>query len=97
MTSKATSRVKEYTIEKITDIFAIPKESFADFLVDLETYYNLSKDLTDLIHGALKATGVKSDVIPTKFIWTDDGRHDAKITIVPTFEHPNLLQKKGQK
>ena len=76
------SKSKTYTIEKIADIFNIPKDSFADFLNDFEQFYEVGKNMTDLIHGAAKIVGTTVEVLPQKMVWTDDKKHDFKITIL---------------
>lgn len=81
-TSSTKSDERKYTIEKISDIFQIPKDSFADFLVDLESFYDVGRNMTNLIHGASKVIGVNVEALPQKMVWTDDKRHDAAITIL---------------
>ena len=73
---------KTYTIEKIADIFEIPEESFEDFLIDFKEFYNVGRNMTDLIYGAAKIIGTTVEVLPQKMVWTDDKRHDVKVTIL---------------
>lgn len=79
---------KRYTIEKITDIFDIPKNRFDDFLVDFKSYYELGRPMADLIREVAKTGGVNVDVLPLKMTWIDDGKHDATI-ILQTKEGKN--------
>ncbi|MCA1565852.1 MAG: hypothetical protein LC803_09480 [Acidobacteria bacterium] len=70
---------KRYDIEKITDIFAIPEESFDNFLVDLRTYYNLGRSLPELIEAVAESEDIKVKAVPSKMTWIDDGEHNANI------------------
>lgn len=58
---------KQYIIENITDILQVPKDSFADFIVDLTNFYNFR---------------FENNIIPNRIIWTDDKRHDITIKII---------------
>ena len=84
---------KKYQIEKITDIFQIPKDKFDDFLVDFKAYYETGHNMTEL----LKATGdvlkTPVEVLKGGMTWIDDDRHDVKISI-KTKPHPEETIKK---
>lgn len=74
---------KKYKVEKITDVFAIPQDRFDDFLVDLKTYRQLGEDFSSLIDAVSDINGIKTKTIPQYMVWIDDGKHDAKITLIP--------------
>lgn len=56
-----------YEIEKITDIFQVPEESFDRFLVDLSAYYHFGKNFTKVIDEFAAIGGVKTKTTPQKF------------------------------
>jgi len=72
---------KQYIVEKITDILAIPEDKFDDFLVDLRAYYQLGCSVPNLIDEISNTMGVKTQTIPQKMVWIDDGKHEARVTI----------------
>lgn len=72
---------RRYTIEKITDIFAIPEDRFDDFLVDLKSYHQLGSSIPKLIDEVARVGGIQTQTVPTKMTWIDDGKHEAKIVI----------------
>lgn len=75
-----------YDIEKITDIFNIPEESFDDFLVDLKTYYQLGKSIPKLVDGVAATAGITVRTVPQKMTWIDDKKHNASVYLTPKAE-----------
>lgn len=75
---------KEYKIQQITDIFTIPEDKFADFIVDFKAYYHYGKHLTNLIDTVAKTQGIDTQTIPQYMTWIDDGKHDASIRLKPS-------------
>ena len=70
---------KRYEIEKITDIFQIPEDKFDDFLEDFKTYYSFGIHMTKLIDAIAATGGIKTETVPQKMTWIDDGKHDATV------------------
>lgn len=77
---------KQYDIEKITDIFAIPEDKFDEFLVDLKAYYQFGKSLPPLLEGLAKVGGVDTTVAPQGMTWIDDGKHNANVKLTTAKE-----------
>lgn len=72
---------KRYTIEKITDILDIPEDRFDDFLVELKTYYELSRPWAELIKETAEISGFSVDVVPMKMVWNDDGKRNVTVKL----------------
>jgi len=70
---------KEYTIKHISDILDIPEETFDDFLVDLKTVYEVSKNHREVML-ILGDESSNSEFMP-QVIWIDDGKHDTEINL----------------
>jgi hypothetical protein len=79
--SNQTKNTKTYKIEKITDIFEIPRDRFDDFLVDFKAYYEAGFDIAELLTVTGKALKIPAEVVKGGMTWIDDGRNDIKIQI----------------
>lgn len=79
----------KYEIEKITDILAIPEESFDDFLIDLKSYYQFGRSMPQLIDNVAEVSGIQTKTVLQKMTWIDDKKHDATINLV---SHSNVQE-----
>lgn len=72
---------KRYKIDKITDIFEIPKDKFDDFLVDFRAYYETGHDMAQLLTITGEVLKTPVEVIKGGMTWIDDERHDISVKI----------------
>jgi len=75
------SEPKRYTIEHINDILEIPEEKIDHFLEDLRGWYTHAKAWKDMLGVISEIAGDDAATTETKFVWIDDDKHDAKVTI----------------
>lgn len=70
---------KKYQLEKLNDILDIPSDSLDDFFIDLRKWHSITNNLKDMAEALGQS---RDDVGSRGFVWKDDGKHDAKITLV---------------
>ena len=66
---------KEYKIETLSDIAAIPAESLDNFFVDLKSWLELRKG----VEMANEAMGFEAIAVPQHIGWIDDGKNDIEL------------------
>jgi hypothetical protein len=83
MTNKTSeAEPTRYEIRHISDIFQIPEERFADFLVDFESFYRMGKPMCELIETiADEAARLQIKSVIEKMAWIDDSKHDVTVYI----------------
>ncbi len=95
-------KVKKYEIKNLTDILSIPEESIDDFLIDLKSWYQLSRSFPPLLEEVGKIINPELQAKvgrPKSMTWIDDGKHDARVHIkTPELDLPDEpQQEEGEK
>lgn len=78
---------KKYELAKLTDILEIPEESMDNFLVDLKAWHGLFHSFNELGKAIGDIKGVDGSIGTEGMTWIDDGKHDAKVTIITKPTH----------
>lgn len=64
-----------YEIVQVTDLFRVPPDKRDACLTDLRLWMEMRDALDALL------SGVQSAEPPVSFIWIDDGKHDAHVSV----------------
>jgi len=72
---------KTYTIRTITDLLDVPGDRLSCCLADLEVWASLMRTARALGPEMIKQLDVEGSCGPDRFVWIDDEKHEARVTL----------------